>query len=383
MKKQKIILYLVILVCFTVCLAVLNKKYDRFYRINGIDNENRQLILNHLNEEEQEYLVENSFPMERFLRFIKIPEFNLLDLEYYEAIEEKKQWQQDLSQVVSYTNQYLAKLREQNSEMMYNLFYILLENGLDEMYLNSEAFDVSLIDLYKAHQEITMQEMTIEDIDLLNQIDKNLDDLHYTTEQKTSFIQTYDGQYLLKDLLVYTNLCKTNSTLKLVIHPDSLTTVIAEGFTVASYEPNPLSITNVIRTRFGTYLRQDATSSLVALMDACENAVEGETLLLVDAYQPYEQDENGDLSKMGVSEFQLGLSVDFMVMDIRYRDFEETAMSDYLKEHSWEYGFIQRYPEADKETYSANIYRFVGKDAAKVIHEKNLTLEAYEGLNNG
>lgn len=383
MKKQKIILYLVILVCFTVCLAVLNKKYDRFYRINGIDNENRQLILNHLNEEEQAYLVENSFPMDRFIRFIKDPNFNLLNLEYYEAIENKKQWQQDITQVIDYTNQYLAKLQEDNPDLVYHFFYTLLEKELDEVYLNCEAFDVHLIDLYETHLEIKNQEITGDDIVLLNQINENLDKLHYTLEQRINFLKTYDDQYRLQDLLLYTDLCKTNSSLKLVMHPNSLTAIIPEGYTVASYEPSPLALTNVIRTRFGTYLRQDATASLVALMEACEEAIKDETLLLVDAYQPYEQDENNDMIDVGNNEFQLGLSVDFMVMDIRYRDFEATAMSDYLKAHSWEFGFIQRYPDTTKDTYSANIYRFVGKDAAKVIHEKHLTLEAYEGLNNG
>ena len=62
MKKQKIILYLVALVCFMVCFIVLNRKYDSFYRISGINNETRQLIINNLTEEEQEYLIENSFP---------------------------------------------------------------------------------------------------------------------------------------------------------------------------------------------------------------------------------------------------------------------------------------------------------------------------------
>ena len=84
MKKQKIILYLVALVCFMVCFIVLNRKYDSFYRISGINNETRQLIINNLTEEEQEYLIENSFPTKRFLRFLTHPDFHLHDLEYYE-----------------------------------------------------------------------------------------------------------------------------------------------------------------------------------------------------------------------------------------------------------------------------------------------------------
>ena len=57
MRKQKIILYLVALVCFMVCFIVLNRKYDSFYRISGINNETRQLIINNLTEEEQKELL--------------------------------------------------------------------------------------------------------------------------------------------------------------------------------------------------------------------------------------------------------------------------------------------------------------------------------------
>ena len=50
-------------------------------------------------------------------------------------------------------------------------------------------------------------------------------------------------------------------------------------------------------------------------------------------------------------------------------------------EHSWEYGFILRYPGDKSETtgiiYEPWHYRYVGKEAAGEIHEQGICLEEY------
>ena len=79
------------------------------------------------------------------------------------------------------------------------------------------------------------------------------------------------------------------------------------------------------------------------------------------------------VSVPGHSEHQLGISVDINgdVWDIYA----------WLQNHSWEYGFIQRYP-ADKTDITGCReevwhYRYVGKDAARAIYESGLCLEEY------
>lgn len=85
----------------------------------------------------------------------------------------------------------------------------------------------------------------------------------------------------------------------------------------------------------------------------------------------------------GTSEHATGLAVDIMsteyeILDERQGDTQE---QQWLMEHCWEYGFILRYPE-DKADVTGIIYepwhyRYVGKEAAKEIHEKGVTLEEY------
>ena len=85
----------------------------------------------------------------------------------------------------------------------------------------------------------------------------------------------------------------------------------------------------------------------------------------------------------GTSEHQLGLAVD--IVDINNQNLDEsqedTAVQKWLMEHSWEYGWILRYP-CDKSDITGIIYepwhyRYVGKEAAQEIHTLGVCLEEY------
>lgn len=85
----------------------------------------------------------------------------------------------------------------------------------------------------------------------------------------------------------------------------------------------------------------------------------------------------------GTSEHQLGLAVD--IVDINYQVLDEaqeaTAVQQWLLENCWSYGFIHRYPD-DKcgvtgVMYEPWHYRYVGREAAKAIHDRGICLEEY------
>lgn len=85
----------------------------------------------------------------------------------------------------------------------------------------------------------------------------------------------------------------------------------------------------------------------------------------------------------GTSEHQLGMALD--LVDARHvvldESQENTPAYKWLKEHCDEYGFIVRYPNGKTEItgiiYEPWHFRYVGKEAAKVIMEKGITLEEY------
>ena len=83
----------------------------------------------------------------------------------------------------------------------------------------------------------------------------------------------------------------------------------------------------------------------------------------------------------GYNEYQLGSTVDLQKMDISIDDFDQTDVFQWLVTHSYEYGFVLRYP-ADKtlvtgHEYSPTTFRYVGKELAAKLHEQNLVLEEY------
>lgn len=62
-------------------------------------------------------------------------------------------------------------------------------------------------------------------------------------------------------------------------------------------------------------------------------------------------------------------------------DFKKTIQGEWLNQHAYEYGFILRYPEGKEDItgFFANdrIYRYVGVEIAREMHEKNLSFEEY------
>lgn len=85
----------------------------------------------------------------------------------------------------------------------------------------------------------------------------------------------------------------------------------------------------------------------------------------------------------GTSEHASGLALD--IVSTKYGELDdkqaETEEAKWLAENCWKYGFILRYPPEKSEitgiVFEPWHYRYVGKEAAKEIKEKDVTLEEY------
>ena len=143
------------------------------------------------------------------------------------------------------------------------------------------------------------------------------------------------------------------------------------------------------------------------MMDACKAA--GYSPFLCSAYRTQETQQdlfNNKVAKLeaegkshdeavqeagtvvavpGTSEHQLGLTVD--VVDVNNQNLteeqEKTPTQKWLMANSWRYGFIHRYPNSKSDItgiiYEPWHYRYVGKDAAQDIFNRDITLEEYLG----
>lgn len=88
------------------------------------------------------------------------------------------------------------------------------------------------------------------------------------------------------------------------------------------------------------------------------------------------------------SEHETGLAVDIVSYshNCTDTDFGNSDAGIWLKEHSFEYGFILRYPEGKEDItkiqYEPWHFRYVGKEAAEFIYINNLTFEEFVCLVN-
>lgn len=85
----------------------------------------------------------------------------------------------------------------------------------------------------------------------------------------------------------------------------------------------------------------------------------------------------------GASEHQIGLALDIVSTSYSALEigFGDTVAGQWLKEHCDEYGFILRYPQGKEYItgiqYEPWHFRYVGKEAATDIMERDITLEEF------
>lgn len=144
----------------------------------------------------------------------------------------------------------------------------------------------------------------------------------------------------------------------------------------------------------GNKLREVALNKYIEMYSAAKS--EGLSLIITASYRTFEYQENlyninasysdeayaDEVSaRPGFSDHQSGLAVDIAKYTVLLKDFETTAEFTWLQENAYKYGFILRYPK-DKAyltgfDYEPWHYRYVGIEAATIIHDENITFDEY------
>ncbi len=170
------------------------------------------------------------------------------------------------------------------------------------------------------------------------------------------------------------------------------------------YEPDLVSLSMDVSVE-GSQVDRSCYDALMEMINACNSAAP--RVCVVSSYRTHEYQTNSYnrkvqsyldkglsqeqaekeaatiIAKPGTSEHQLGLAVD--IIDTQLWALEEQQENlpaqKWLMEHSWEYGFVLRYPKGKIDVtgiiYEPWHYRYVGKEVAKELHESGLTLEEY------
>lgn len=199
-----------------------------------------------------------------------------------------------------------------------------------------------------------------------------------------------------------------NKNVTVVSNPNDLHVVVNKQRKLPDgYEPPDLVIPNVLFYSDDwekKHMRQEAATALELLFAAAAN--DGIDLIAVSGYRSYERQTtiyNYNVETQGLehaqrysampghSEHQTGLTMDVSgaALASSYlleESFRQTAEGEWLEQHAHEHGFVIRYPKG-KEHITGYAYepwhiRYVGKETAKEIFEKQLTLEEFFGFVN-
>ena len=106
-----------------------------------------------------------------------------------------------------------------------------------------------------------------------------------------------------------------------------------------------------------------------------------EDFYVKEAYESFNDFQYSTPALAGKDERQLGRTVSIASKSIAYQTFETSALSQWLEAHSYEYGFILRYPKrmasSTNHVYDSHYYRYVGKKTANKIYKENSCIEEY------
>lgn len=162
------------------------------------------------------------------------------------------------------------------------------------------------------------------------------------------------------------------------------------------YKPEKLYIPNIPFVAGVSREEKHVAEIIVKQLEELVSTAKKEGIILLgnSGYRSYETQENtysnrvrssgkkladSYVAKPGFSEHQTGLCIDITNQS---RNFTKgTKEADWLAENCYKFGFIIRYPYGKKSItgieYEPWHIRYVGKKAAKYIHDNRITLEEY------
>ncbi len=288
-----------------------------------------------------------------------------------------------------------------------------LNNPYDEnftKFINNKDFIFENLDAYYTYMDDN-PDASIDDIIYLvnNDIDYEYSDMLKTLIKQKYFIKARLDRYIsyIKDYPkltltevvtnvncnldydYYTNITKSDTSLGILMIANKYYN-LDEDF---SY--NLVTIDNNYTRVSGAQLNSEAYEAFKKLSDAAKE--KGLSILSQSAYRSYNTQATIYSSyvlqdgldwtdrwsaRAGHSEHQTGLALDVLTNTNKsLGDFEGTKEFDWMKENSYKYGFILRYPEnSTLQTgygYEPWHYRYVGIEAAKVIYDEKITFDEY------
>ena len=205
-----------------------------------------------------------------------------------------------------------------------------------------------------------------------------------------------NNNYSYKDVVLRVNMNLDNSfytNTKEINNFDLLMLVNKYNYVSNNFKPDNLVKVSKFAVN-NMYLNKTCMEAFISL--ASDALKEGYNIRAISTYRTYDYQNNlynkyakkdgvdkADTysARPGFSEHHTGLAIDVDNIKTNFNNFQDTDEFKWMQENAYKYGFILRYP-SDKVDITGYMYepwhyRYVGREIAKIIKEKNLTFEEY------
>ena len=332
MKTKRIIFVLFLIGLFGCCYYVMNQHYDELARYPyELSDDEREVVLAHLDAEGINYLVTQKIEPDQFLPFLEIEDFDLNNTLWYTRAMATRE--EDAAYIVNFINKY-------RDHMQYGALVSLLTNYnynvLTRFYDEGSPYGENLNLIADPTQR-------------------------YTLIKKTQTLYTYEP----KSLVVITDLPHDNIV-------DNLNDILIQEEVVTPLKELLAAAKEINQKEYG-----DMT------IIAGYMSYEDQIALFEQMKKEYATDFDKRWDLPGQSEYQLGYTISLRPNeDTSQSDVlstEEKEQANWLKENAYKYGFIIRYAKQKEsvtgKTYQPYTLRYVGKETAKIMYDQEKAME--------
>ena len=318
MQLKRLIFILCIIFISITCIAVMNFNHDRLSRYSYTNEQHRQIIDEHLTNEEIEYIIEWQIQPTDFIDYIYYEDFSIYHANEYRQLQ----------------NHYLYYAPKDIVKMVEETFGILTVEQLADYLFYYDYYSI----LYYINGDYFNE---LELVENPNDIDVVINQNNYLSKRKPlnndlvliDQIKTFDDQQIYISKRVYPELTKMCEAISSDLNMKNCANMIVEN----------------------GYISYDKQNELY-----------------LDGMNVYGKDVDKYVFMAGHSEAQLGLSLDFMIKG--YDDkFKTTKQYEWLNNNAHMYGFYQSYNENNQNLTNMfsqdNHFRYVGTELATSLYE--------------
>ncbi len=341
-KRKKIFLLLFILFVIIISIYIINLVNSNNYKLKKIGYNEEEIIEIVKDKDLTDYLLKHEYD-ELYLKIVNTKDYKFKNID-------------------KYINYY-----KNNSNAPLNDIVYIINNDINKEYsenlisiLKHKYFIKDRLDRYLNYLN---KKTDIDDV--IRDVNSNLDYEFYTNTKKTDLSKDY---LLIVNKYYYLDEDYQNSNL--VTMESNYTKVSGAKLEKKTYEAFK-KLSDDARSQGYYILNNSAYRSYDTQNNLYNNYKAQNGLIWADSYS----------ARPGHSEHQTGLALDVASASTTLTTFENTKEFIWMKENSYKYGFILRYPKGKEYitgyNYEAWHYRYVGEEVAKFIYENDLTFEEY------